>query len=938
MRLSLKSLLPMVVLFFLLLTLAGAYGVAEQGRRQQAFRDVSLVAQKDAYHLLQELSLSGPLRVNEELMLLATDARLAQAVVANSRGLIAHAMQQQDVGRSIDTLPGLPAGLLQQAWQHSLAILHPDYDKQYLYLAVSVPDQEGQELRGVRKGMVVLAYDLGPQLALERSKLQQSFVLPCVMLCCLLLVLYLLVWLYVARPLANLQAAALQLAQHGHAPVLPLQGVSETRAVCEAFNTMQRQLQHTLGELAERERSASNLAKEQEALLQAIPDLLFEMSADGRYLQVWSHTASDKLVSPREYLLGKHMHEAMPPEQAAIIHSVIVEALCHGESSGKQIMLVLPDGPHWFELSAARKVAANGSETCIMVSRDVTQRRRDEGALQLWARVMAAAHNGILITDGQQRIVEVNAAFTRITGYSLEEVRGQRPSVLSSGSQDRAFYQRMWQDIDEHGYWQGEIWNRRKDGTVFPEWQSISSVRGEDGQISHYISVFSDISSQKQSEAYIRRLAYYDSLTGLANRALLSDHAGLALSAMHSHGSSLALMFIDLDRFKNINDTLGHSVGDQLLQEVGRRLASCVRERDTLSRLGGDEFIVLMPETSASEAAHWAEHVLATLGQPYAIAGYDMVVTPSIGIAMAPTDGDTLEVLLRCADAAMYRAKDEGRNTFRFFAQHMQQRTVSRLKLESDLRSALDNRQLLLHYQPQCTLDGQLVGVEALVRWQHPTLGMVSPGEFIPLAEESGLIVPLGAWVMREAIGQLAAWHAAGVAVPQVAVNLSALQFRQPGLVQQAAQYLADAGVAPACLELELTESVVLDNPDDALLVMERLHALGVRLSIDDFGTGYSSLNYLRRFPIDRLKIDRSFILDLDNDPRGAAIVEAIVSLSRSLGFVTIAEGVETASQLAQLHALHCDEVQGYFYGRPMAPPQLQDWLAQREQPVVGEA
>ncbi|MGL6047340.1 MAG: PAS domain-containing protein, partial [Vogesella sp.] len=362
MRLSLKSLLPMVVLFFLLLTLAGAYGVAEQGRRQQAFRDASLVAQKDAYHLLQELSLSGPLRVNEELMLLATDARLAQAVVANSRGLIAHAMQQQDVGRSIDTLPGLPAGLLQQAWQHSLAILQPDYDKQYLYLAVSVPDQEGQELRGVRKGMVVLAYDLGPQLALERSKLQQSFVLPCVMLCCLLLVLYLLVWLYVARPLANLQAAALQLAQHGHAPVLPLQGISETRAVCEAFNTMQRQLQHTLGELAERERSASNLAKEQEALLQAIPDLLFEMSADGRYLQVWSHTASDKLVSPREYLLGKHVHEAMPPEQAAIIQSVIVEALCHGESVGKQITLVLPDGPHRFELSAARKVAANGSE------------------------------------------------------------------------------------------------------------------------------------------------------------------------------------------------------------------------------------------------------------------------------------------------------------------------------------------------------------------------------------------------------------------------------------------------------------------------------------------------------------------------------------------------------------------------------------------------
>jgi len=930
MRYTLRFLLPLVVTLFLLLTMLGAYGVAEQGRRQQAFRDASLTAQKDAAHLLQELGQPSARQINDSIMLMATDARLSRLVVSNARQQIAYASDAQLVGRALDSLADLPPGLLSQAAMHSLAILQPDYDALRLDLAVSIPDDHGKPLQPGQRGMLVISYDLTQQMAVERSKLRGSFVLPGLMLVALLLVLYLLIWLYVARPLANLQAAALQLAASGHAPVLPLQGLQETRAVCEAFNTMQQRLQQMLGELAERERRASRLAMEQEALLQASPDLLFELSSDGRYLQVWSHTASDKLVSPRDTLLGKHLRDAMPLAQAQIVEQVIVEALRDGESFGRQIVLALPDGQHWFELSAARKLSPGGNETCIVVSRDISQRRRDEEALAMWSKVMAAAHNGILITDGQQRIIQVNPAFSRITGYSLDDVRGQRPSILSSGRHSADFYQRIWHDIDTQGHWQGEIWNRRKDGVVFPEWQSISCVRGEDGQVSHYISVFSDISSQKESEAYIRRLAYYDTLTGLANRALLGDHAAQALAMLHNHGGSLALMFIDLDRFKNINDTLGHSVGDGLLLEVGRRLSGLVRERDTLSRLGGDEFIVLLPETGEDEAAHWAEQVLAELGQPYRIAGYDMVVTPSIGIAMAPADGDTLEALLRSADAAMYRAKEEGRNTFRFFASHMQQRTVNRLRLEAELRHAIRHDQLLLHYQPQCTLDGQLVGVEALVRWQHPELGMIPPGEFIPLAEESGLVVPLGTWVMHEAVNQLARWRASGVMVPQVAVNLSALQFRQPQLVDQVKDCLQQAGVPPACLELELTESVVLKDPDEALALMERLHVLGVRLSIDDFGTGYSSLNYLRRFPVDRLKIDRSFILDLDNDPRGAAIVEAIVSLSRSLGFITIAEGVETAHQLSQLRRLHCDEVQGYYYARPMAAEQLVSWLHAR--------
>ncbi|MFC3532399.1 EAL domain-containing protein [Vogesella facilis] len=926
---SLKSQLLLIVVGMVGLTLAGAYLIGVNSRLDAEFADARRDGLQNVFRLSQYLLADGEQHqadIAQELAMLATDPRISQVLIADPQGIVRHALDRQLLGQELALQPWADAALLQSLRSSRLGMVRQDPQQGSVLVGISYAPLERDVVRSKQRGMVLLRYDLTATARQLRWQLLQVFVLPGVMLLLLVLLLGWLAQRYVAGPLGRLRAATLQYARDGTLQPLPEAGVPEVRALFRAFNTLQQQLQDSLRMLEAQKQAASQLVQEREALLLAVPDLLFEMSPEGRYLQVWSNTARDSLSTTREQLLGKLVHQVMPLDAADTVCLAIRQALQQGVSRGLRICLYLDCEARWFELSAARKDGADGSSSCIVLSHDITTRKQAEDELQLWAQVFAAAHNGILVTDSFRNIVLINSAFTRITGYEQGDIVGRTPSVLSSGRHDEAFYRRMWQEIGSRGYWQGEIWNRRKSGEIFPEWQSISAVRGENGEVSHYISVFSDISSQKEAEQYIRRLAYFDSLTGLPNRALLQDHAAQALALSRHDSTPLALMFIDLDRFKNINDTLGHSVGDQLLVEVGRRLLLLLQEKDTLTRLGGDEFIILLPETNESAASHLADSVVQALSAPCYLSGYELVITPSIGIAMAPVDGGTLEELLRAADAAMYRAKAEGRSTFRFFTAQMQQRSAARLKLEAELRRALDKRELQLYYQPQCNMQGQLVGVEALLRWMHPELGVVAPVEFIPLAEESGLIVPIGMWVLQEAIEQMRDWRERGIRVPAVAVNLSALQFRQPLLVEQISRLLHEAALPAECLELELTESVVLEDPDDALGLMERLHNLGVRLAIDDFGTGYSSLNYLRRFPVDRLKIDRSFVQDLEQG-RGIAIVRAIVSLAHSLGFVTIAEGVETPAQLAQLRRLRCDEVQGFLFARPMALLPFEAWL-----------
>jgi diguanylate cyclase (GGDEF)-like protein/PAS domain S-box-containing protein len=535
------------------------------------------------------------------------------------------------------------------------------------------------------------------------------------------------------------------------------------------------------------------------------------------------------------------------------------------------------------------------------------------------------AQEGMVITDTEHVILRINRAFTVITGYASEDAIGKKISLLKSGRHGPTFYAAMWNDILKNGSWQGEIWNRRKNGEIFPEWLSITAVKGGAGNVTHYVGTMTDITARKAAEDEIQQLAFYDPLTRLPNRRLLIDRLQQALVSSSRSGLIGALLFIDLDNFKTLNDTLGHDIGDLLLQKVAERLTECVREGDTVSRLGGDEFVVMLedlgvsPEEAATLAETVGEKILVTLNQVYQLAGHEHRSTPSIGVTLFTDQRETVDELLKRADLAMYQAKAAGRNTLRFFDPDMQAAVTARAAMEADLRHGLENREFFLHYQPQVDGHGHMFGAEALVRWQHPRRGPVSPAEFIPLAEETGLILPIGDWVLNTACTQLVAWGTRPErAHLTLAVNVSARQFRHPDFVEQVLAVLHQTGANPQKLKLELTESLLLDDVEDIIAKMTALKAHGVGFSLDDFGTGYSSLSYLKRLPLDQLKIDQSFVRDVLTDPDDAAIARTIVALAQSLRLDVIAEGVETEEQRDFLERNGCHAYQGYLFSRPL--------------------
>ncbi|MDD4865234.1 MAG: EAL domain-containing protein [Alishewanella agri] len=576
---------------------------------------------------------------------------------------------------------------------------------------------------------------------------------------------------------------------------------------------------------------------------------------------------------------------------------------------------------HWvWILSRGRTIVTEqGKRLTVGTHIDISDRKESELKLQLLARLFEQSSEGLLITNAQQQVVMVNQAFCNISGYRPEEVVGKDPKLLSSGKHNKAFYQKMWQAIQQQGVWKGEIWNRRKDGTIYPEWLSISKIDGpEPGEI-YYVGLFSDITQYKEDEAQIRFLAQYDALTSLPNRALLMDRTEQALAIAKAQQQPLALLFIDVDRFKQINDSLGHQIGDQLLIQIAKRLATLCRPADTLCRLSSDEFVLLRPDTNAEQAAQLAEQILPLMLTPYQVSGHELVLSASIGLALYPEDGCSFLDLYRHADIAMYRAKESGRNTYCFFTSEMQRYHARHLMLENALRRAIDLNELHLVYQPQFSLlEQRLIGFEALLRWQHPEQGFISPAEFIPLAERSGLVIPLGEWVLRTALAERATWQQLVPSDLTVAINLSPLQFRQPGLLNLITTQLEALSLPAAALELEITESAMVEDPAQAASLLEAFCQHGLRIAVDDFGTGYSSLSYLKRFALHKLKIDQSFVRDLLVDPDDRAIVKAIISMATSLDLQTIAEGVETAEQQALLQQLGCQAIQGYHYGKPM--------------------
>lgn len=559
---------------------------------------------------------------------------------------------------------------------------------------------------------------------------------------------------------------------------------------------------------------------------------------------------------------------------------------------------------------------------------------------RLFATMFESNPAAIMITDRHNKIVVVNPSFTRLTGYEAHEVIGKSPGIMKSGRHDAAFYAAMWSGLRWQGEWSGEVWDRRKDGSLYPKWLDIRVVnnmcRSGGGEPSFYVASFTDISARKEAEERIRELAYHDVLTGLPNRLLLMDRLEHALANAQRGHHHLAVLFIDLDRFKNINDSLGHAAGDQLLKEVATRLRRSVRDVDTVARLGGDEFVVVLEYLEEEvDAVAVANKIQTAFGRPILVNQQALHVSTSIGIALYPEDGMNAETLMQNADTAMYQAKAHASNNYQFFAPYMNEQAREKLVMENTLQDALAREEFLLYYQPIIDLDtGRMAGAEALIRWESPGRGLIPPDRFIPIAEETGAIVQIGDWVVRQVCRDLVAWREQGLRVPRVSVNISPRQFRQPSLLGRIRATLAGLEVSPSQIELEVTESALMEHPEQAARVLNELKSMGMGIVVDDFGTGYSSLAYLKKFPIDKLKIDRSFVRDLQTDKSDREITLAVIALSHNLGLRVVAEGVETQMQLDFLRRHKCDLVQGYYYSQPMPGPAFKAYLGGMDGPA----
>lgn len=625
---------------------------------------------------------------------------------------------------------------------------------------------------------------------------------------------------------------------------------------------------------------------------------------------------------------------AIHPDDREVVNQLYTDSVKNHTGYEIEHRLLMPDGR--IKYVQERGITRYSEEGVPLYSdgtvQDITRRKQDESKLRQWASIFESTIEAVIITDLEQKIIDVNRAYTEITGFTRDEVLGQRPNLRRSHRHDKAFYQAMWDSIDATGSWSGEIWNRKKSGELSPELHSISVIRDENDVITNYLGVFTDISVLKHSEEQLEHLANHDPLTGLANRSLLNDRLESSIRRLERDNGELAVLFLDLDRFKKVNDSLGHPVGDLLLQEASQRLERVTRGRDTVGRLGGDEFLVIVDGYQrVSDIKTVVEKLRHAIEMPFFIDDNTIHISVSCGISIYPEDGNDSATLIRNADSALYRAKEAGRNTFSFYDYEITKLAASRMEVENALHWALDEDHFQLFYQPKIELKtGRVCGVEALLRLQFEDGRMIPPDEFIPIAEETGLIIPIGNWVLEQTVKQVIAWKAQGHEM-SAAVNISAVQVQRGNIVQVIRNLLDRYSFNPSCIELEITESVLIDFPEKAVEVLNGVRGMGLSLALDDFGTGFSSLGNLKRYPFSTIKVDKSFVFDIIDDPNDEAITRAVVAMGNSLDMTVVAEGVESADHEKSLVKMGCHQAQGFYYARPLPSGEFEQWLNTRQ-------